>query len=354
MKTIRHNLTLLLLLLVPLFAVAGNGIEKGKYTKEKKIAKAYIVNPDCALQVNNQFGNIYVTTWDENKTQVEVVITVSGNNEDKVNRRIESINVDLNATIALVKATTSIGNMSGNNNIDMEINYTIKIPRKGSINLNNQYGGITTGKIYGKAYIDCQYGDINIDEFNADNNKIQIQYCKNGKINYIKNGDIDSQYSILNIDKAINLNLKIQYTPMKVGELSNLIYKAEYGSLNIGSVDNSTGSGDYTPLKFDYISGNFNTSTNYGNVSINNMSKESKNIAINATYSKVQVNYNENLSFDFEFNLEYAKLRGASGLKFTESRNEDTSARYKGYNKSTGVNRMYIKSEYGDINLGKN
>lgn len=352
MKTIRHNLALLLLITLPCLALAGNGVPGGKYTKEKRIAKAYIVNPDCALQVDNQFGSIYVTTWDESKTQIEVTIKVSSNNESKVNKRLAGISVDLNATTSLVRATTSIDNMSGNNNISMEINYTIKIPKKGSIRLNNQYGAIITGKIYGKANIDCQYGDVNIDELNTDNNTINLQYG-GSKINYIKSGNIDVQYSSLKIEKIGNLQLKGQYTGMTLGEVKNLSYKTEYGSLNVGSVDNATGSSDYTPLKFGYVSGNFNATTNYGDIKVSSMGKDAKNVAINATYSGVSVNYNENVPFDFDIKVEYGGFNGGSGLKITEKSYHDDSARYKGYYMAPGGGRVYIKSEYGSVSLGK-
>jgi hypothetical protein len=351
MKTIRHNLALLLLLMLPCLAKAGEG-EGGKYSKEKKIAKAYIVNPDCALQVDSQYGSIYVTTWDENKTQIEVVIKVSGNNEDKVNRRLAGISVDLNATTTLVKASTNIENNIGGNSIIMEINYTIKIPKKGSINLENQYGSIITGKIFGKATIDCQYGDVNIEELNSDNNNISLQYG-GSKINYMKSGIVDVQYSSMNIVKVGNLQLEAQYTGMTFSEINNLSYNVEYGSLNVGSVGNLTGSSEYTPLRFGYVTGNFNATTGYGDIKINNMGRDAKNVAINASYSGVSVNYNENVAFDFEIRIEYGGFNGGSGLKFIEKSDRDNSARYKGYYKAQGVNRMYIKSEYGSVSLSK-
>lgn len=353
MKTIMHKLTLLLLML-PCLALAGNGVKGGKYTKEKRIAKAYIVNADCGLQVNNQFGNIYVTTWDENKTQIEVYIKVSGNNEERVIKRIESINIDLNATVALVKASTSIGNMSGGNNLSMEINYTIKIPKRGGINLTNQYGGINTGKIYGKANINCQYGDVSISEFNADNNTMNMQYCGSVKVNYMKSGEITVQYSTLNIIKTESLKLKGQYTGMKINEVNNLNYRTEYGDLNVNIANNVTGSAEYSDLLFGLISGNFTTSTSYGDLKVAGLARDSKNVTINASYSDVMLNYNENVAFDFEFSTEYADLKGISGLKFTEKREGDFGARYKGYNKAQGTNHIYIKSEFGDITLGKN
>ncbi len=352
MKTIRHNLAVLLFLL-PCLAFAGDGVKGGKYTKEKKIAKAYIVNSNCALDVNNQFGSIYVTTWDEDKTQIEVLIKVSGNNEDKVDRRLASIEIDINATKSLVEANTRIGNMGGSNNLSMEINYTIRIPKKGAIDLKNQYGAIITGKIHGKANINSQYGDVTIDELNADNNTIRMQYSNSGRINYMKNGEVEAQYSGLNIGKVGNLKLKGQYTGMALGEVNNLSYKTEYGDLTVKSVNNATGSGDYSNLKFGYVAGSFNANCNYGEVRIGGMGKDANNVTINASYSGIRLNYNETVPFDFEFNLEYGGLSGTAGLKFTEKRDSDNSARYKGYYKSPGVNRIYIRSEYGDINLGK-
>lgn len=352
MKTIRHNLALLLFLL-PCLAFAGDGVKGGKYTKEKKIAKAYIVNSNCALDVNNQFGSIYVTTWDEDKTQIEVLIKVSGNNEDKVDRRLSSIEIDINATKSLVEAHTRIGNMGGSSNLSMEINYTIKIPKKGAIDLKNQYGSIITGKIYGKANIDCQYGDVNVDELNTDNNNINLQYSNNSSINYLKSGDIHSQYSTLRLTKTGNLKFRGEYAPTKLGEVNNLTYNNDYSHMTVESVGNVSGSGDYSNITFGYVSGNFSTTSNYGNVKVAGMSKNGKNISINSSYSDITVNYNESVSFDFEFNLEYGNLRGTSGLKFTEKSDRDNSAHYKGYYRTQGVNRMYIRSEYGNINLGK-
>jgi hypothetical protein len=350
MKTLRLNIIALLLML-PCLAAAGEG-HKGKYTKEKKISKTYIVNADAALNINNQFGSVYVTTWDENQTSIEIVIKVSGNDEAKVDKRLASINVDLEATKSLVSAHTSIGNMSGNN-LSMEINYTVKIPKKGSIDLDNQYGPIITGKIYGKSNIECQYGDVAIDELNNESNIIDLQYSGVSKANYIKNATIDAQYSGLSIAKGGNIKLKSQYTGTTIGEAVNIEYNTEYGDLNVKSAKNVIGTGDYSDLKFGHISGNFNATCNYGELKISRLDNTAKNVAINASYTNIDVLYEDGYVFDFEFYLEYGNLRGTHGFKFTENSNRDNEGRYKGYSGRSGVNRMYIKSEFGDINLGK-
>lgn len=351
MKTIRHNI-LLVLLMLPCITLAGNGV-KGKYTKEKKISKVYLVNDNCALDVNNKFGNIYVTTWDENKMSIDVSITVSGNNEDKVNKKLAGILIDINATKSLLSARTNIDNSVNGNNMSIEINYIIKIPKKGAIDLNNQYGGIITGKIYGKAKIDCQYGDINLDELNADGNTIMLQYSNTSRINYIKSGSVNVQYSTFKLGKAGTLKLQGQYTGMNLEEVQDLTYKTEYGDLSVKKSGKASGSGDYSALRFGQVSGPFNATCNYGDVRIAALDKSVKNVAINASYTNVTVKYEEDYAFDFEFHTEYGNVNGTGGFKFTEKSVRDTSASYKGYNRSSGTNRMYIKTEYGNISLGK-
>jgi hypothetical protein len=351
MTTIRLNLAILLSML-PILAFAGEGDGvKGKITKEKKISKVYLVNDNCGLDVTNQYGSVYVTTWDEDKTAIDVVIKVNGNDEDKVDKRLAGIDVDFDATKTLVRARTRISSMGGNN-LNMEINYTIKIPKKGGVVLNNQYGAIITGKIYGKAQINCQYGDVTLDELNNDSNSVNIQYSGTTKINYIKNGDVNAQYSQLNIGKAGTLKLHGQYTGMTIAEVNDINYKTEYGDLTIKKGGKISGAGDYSSLKFGTVSGLFNATCNYGEVKIGGIN-DVKNIAINATYSNISVIYNDTDAFDFEFHLDYGSLHGAGAFKYTEKKEKDNSNHYKGYNKSQGVNRMYIKSEYGDINLGK-
>ncbi|MCW4468922.1 hypothetical protein OGH69_08110 [Flavobacterium sp. MFBS3-15] len=352
MRTATRN-AIFLLLLLPALAFAGgdgNCSWKGKITKEKKISKSFAVNSNAALDVNNKFGSIYVTTWDENQTVIDVVIRVNGDKEDLVNKRLNSIDVNFIASKSLVSATTEIGNFSGRN-INMEINYTIKIPKKGSIDLNNQYGNTIVGKIYGKSAIKCQYGDLNIDELNSDSNSINLQYSGTSKINYIRSGNVNAQYSGFNLTKAGSLTLKGQYTGMTIGEVGDLNYRTEYGDLNIKKGGSVTGSGDYSNQRFGYITGQLNTTCNYGEVKIGGMDTNVKNVTVNATYTAVSITYNQAAPFDFELSSVYGGIRGVNSFKFTERREKDNKLYYKGYYKSSGVNKIYVRAEYGDIIL---
>ena len=348
MRTIRLNQIILLLFLLPGIAFA-HGIKKGKYTREKKISKAFAVNSTAGLTVSNKYGNIYITTWDEDKTAIDVVITVNGNDEDDVVKRINGIDVDFNATTALVGAKTIIENSRGRN-INMEINYTIKIPKRGTLGLANQYGGIKLGVINGGVNINCQYGSLDIESLNSENNNIILQYCDNSKLGYIKGGTINAQYSGVNISRADKITAKCEYTGLKIGDAKSITYRAEYGDVTIGTAETVTGAGDYLNVRVNTVESQINLSGDYSNFKFG-LANTVKNTVVNGDYTNTDIKYNAGYAFNFEFDLEYGNVKGMNGFQFTEKRVKDFNSYYKGYYKSNGGNKIFFSSDYGNLTL---
>ncbi len=347
MKTILYKL-LFVTLLLPAVMLAATG--KGKYTKEKKISRSFAVNANAGLNVASKYGNVYITTWDADRTEIDVVISVSGDNEDDVTKRLNGIDVDFDATRALVAAKTKIGNFSGKRT-SMEINYTIKMPKNGTLGINNQYGDIKLGKVYGAINLSCQYGDVIIDELNSENNNLKLQYCSNSRINYIKGGDVDIQYSDLIVSKANILSLTSQYGDVNIGTLNNLTYKLQYGDLSIKSADKVTGTGSYSDVAIGAVENLLNTTTNYGDLNVVRIGKAVKNISINATYSDINIGYDEGAAFDFDLSGSYSDISVPGSFKVTEKTEKSSSSSYKGYYRSSGSARVYVKTMYGDIKV---
>ena len=129
----KKQFKILLFFIIPILGFS-NG-EEFEFTKQKNIKKTYLVNADAGIDIDNSYGNIFVTNWDEDKIEIEVLIKVSGKSEKWVNERINNIDVEINALKSLVSAKTIMAQSNfynnGNSN-SFEINYTIKIPKNGS------------------------------------------------------------------------------------------------------------------------------------------------------------------------------------------------------------------------------
>ena len=116
MRTLLFKYGCLTLMLLPFtaMAVSGGGGMKGKYTKEKTIKKEFSVNADALLKVKNSYGNLNLTSWDQDQIMIEVHIKTNGNNESRVQERLNEIDVDFENSASLVSARTRFGDRNNN------------------------------------------------------------------------------------------------------------------------------------------------------------------------------------------------------------------------------------------------
>lgn len=348
MKKIKHNI-ILLLLLAPLALIANNA--PFKYSKQKKINKSFNVSPNVNFLASNQYGHIYLTTWDENKVVVDIVITVSSNRASVVEKRLNSIDIAFSASHSAVAVETDIDNFSGN--AEISVNYTVKIPKRGNLVLENEYGGIILDKIYGNSQISCSYGSIKAKEFNSPNNVMSLEYCDDSHIEYAKRVTIESEYSSIKLDKVESATIAAEGSGIKIGTISRLTLASEYGNTQIDSFDIASLAIEYGPLTIGSIKQGATIAIEYGSIDIQKLSKNTKNITIDSEYSPIKIGYSKDYAFDFNFALEYGKLRGKDNLVIQRQAIEDSESYYKGYHKSSGKNRLTIASEYGDIILNR-
>jgi len=349
-------------MLIPAMLVANNDIKKGKHKKEKTIKKEFTVNANAELEVDNSYGNIDIATWNENRTVIEVNISASGNDEEKVQKRLDDITVEFNASSSLVSAKTLFSKKkkswswwgNNNNNINIEINYTIKIPITNSVDLDNNYGSILISKLEGVANISCDYGQLIIGELMADNNSLNFDYTNKSTISYMKSGKINADYSSFTIDKIEILDLNADYSKSEIGEVTSINYNCDYGKVEINKVNNVHGRGDYVTNQLGAVTGSLNLNTDYGSITTDRITGSAKNTTITADYTRIKLGFDSDYHFDYMINLTYASLKGKDYLTTKHSSVESGRKKYSGYHGSENSgNTMIINSEYGGVTLSK-
>jgi len=362
MKTSQFKYLFLFIFALPALVMANDGKLKGKYTKEKTISKEYDVNSDAVLKVSNSYGNLTLTSWNENRIVIEVLIKTNGNNEDKVQKKLDEITVAFEASSDMVSAKTKFNkdkgwgwNWGSNGNVNMQIDYTIKVPIKNSVHLSNDYGNISLDRIDGYAKISCDYGRLDIGELHGRNNDLNFDYTSKSSIGYIRSGNIRADYSGFTIEKAGDLVLNADYTNSNIGEMNNLQYASDYGNLVVGTADSVTGSGDYINVKLGTVNGNVEINSDYGSVKIDNMAADAGNINIHSDYTGIKIGYNPNYHFDFEITTSYADVSGKEGFEIGISNEKKGDRYYKGYYGSANSGKnISITSKYGSVSFTKN
>lgn len=352
------------LLLVPAITFANNGF-KGKYTKKKEIKKEYTVSANDLLKIDNSYGNIDITTWDQNRVEIEVIIKTNGNDEEKVEDRLKEIDVQFNHNSDGVSAKTIFEHsnkswwsslFSFNSNVNMEVNYRIKAPVTNNVDLSNDYGSINLDKLKGDATISCDYGRLLIGELLGSNNYLNFDYTQNSSIGYMKRGKINADYSEFTIDEAGTLQVSADYTDSNIIKVENISFNNDYGSLKVDKLKNMKGQGDYLGVKLGLVYGSLDVNMDYGSLSIGKIMPAMKRIEIDSDYTSIKIGYDHEAAFTFDVNTSYGDVDGLEGNVFTiNKRNQSgTDSYYQGYhlarNSGGSIN---INSSYGSVTFTK-
>jgi len=335
----------------------------GKHTKEKKITKEFNVNSNSNLSINNSYGNVDITTWDEDRVVIEVIIKTNGNDEDKVRGKLEEINVDFDQSSSGVSAKTRFSReekswwkniFGGFENVNMEVNYVIRAPEGNHLDINNDYGGIYIDKSTGNAKIRCDYGKIDIGELRGNSNYFNFDYTRNSRIGYVTNAEINADYSDYEIEEAGQLTISADYSKSKIGKVSKMEFNCDYGSVEVGKVKVLVGNGDYLTTKIDRVFNTLDLNMDYGSLSIEKIIKGARKIDINTDYAGVKIGYDNEMSFQFDIKTSYGGISGMEDLQVQKRDQGNSSHSISGhYGSSSNNAKINISTSYGSVQFNK-
>ncbi|MFY0629369.1 MAG: hypothetical protein JXR05_03245 [Flavobacteriaceae bacterium] len=361
MKSI-YKLTILLLL-IPTIVLGNNDNDKKRHEKSKTIKKSFKVNSDASLAVSNRYGNINVTTWNQNRIEIDIKITVKGNDLDEVEDQLEKIDVDFNSSASSVEAKTRFGKNKSSwtfwkksKKISYQINYIVKMPVTNNVNLNNDYGSISLDELDGEASINCDYGKITIGDLRGDNTDINLDYCSTSTISSVKDANVNIDYSKLTIENSNTVKLNTDYSTVKLNTVDDLTFNADYGSISVGDVVNANGNGDYTGLKFGTVKKNLKINSDYGSIRIGNLAKGFESVYIDSEYAGIRIGTSTDNNFKFIIDLQYASFKkNDSNVEIFKSNVKSSKKYYEGvYGKGNSNSKLTIKSEYGSVLFNEN
>ncbi|MEN8123117.1 MAG: hypothetical protein ABFS35_22455, partial [Bacteroidota bacterium] len=342
------------------FSFSSN-IDNGKYKKTKTFTKEYIVDADNTVDIDNRYGDLTITTWNKNSVSILVTVTVECKSEERVDKKLDDINVDFKQTKTHVyaettmnsKSTWSLFSFGSNTNISFSIDYEIKMPVSNNVNLENDYGSIYIDNLEGECNIDCDYGGIQIGKLLNKHNFINMDYGKQSNIDYINKAEINSDYSKISIENANNLAINADYSHFEMNNINKILYNCDYGSIKVENVQDIKGNGDYFTLKIHELNKSLEIDNDYGSIKIYQLNKSFENVVIEADYTSVKVGIQEETSLNFDVSTSYAGI-DFNDLDVDYSYKEDKMSKkiYKGnINRDNTNSSLHINSSYGGIKL---
>ena len=299
--------------------------------KIKTILKTYPVDSKDKLAINNQYGKVIINTWAKKEIKVEVEIKAYESSDKKAQELLDAVTIAEVRQGDLISYKTSFNksNMNWwsrtkNGNEEkrgVQVNYTVYMPSKNPLDINNRYGSTKLPDFEGPLNISSSYGSLTAEKLANPANRVKVSYGS-ATIESFSTGALDVSYGSLKLANADKLTADIRYSSAKIGSLTNS-----------GKIDVA-----------------------YGSCRIEEMNKNVQNLIINSSYSGLTMGIDETANFNFDVTVSYAGFNYNDAKVNITRKTPDENA--KGFNPTKNYigtygkgsdSKIVIKSNYGGV-----
>ena len=298
--------------LLVLVTLHGRAAEDPAVEKRKTFSKSYSVSGSDKISIDNQFGEMRVTTWNKNEVKVDVTIISKSTTDQRAQQILDRISIEDGKNSDGVFFKTKIGKSEKNKDDGknykeekMEINYVVSMPSGNPLDLDNQFGAMIVPDLGGTVQLSSKFGSLTA-----------------GKLAKVK---------------AINV---------------------EFGSARLESVNSGTLTIKFSTAVVDKLDGSVIAMFEHCSGVKLGIQNSTRDVSIQNNFTKLYLDVNTNISADFQINTNFGELSNKSGFDIKEEVSENSHGpkfkhRYTGKSGSGGTS-MRIQAEFSNIVLGHN
>lgn len=326
-----------LLLLAVLFTAA---LSLRAQTLREEDRKEFTANSSTELTIDNQFGNITIADWDQNKVVISYIIEVTHSDESKAKKLLEKIKVEFSEDGSHITAKTRFGdddklklNNSKGDKQSIKIEYFVNCPKNIKVSLDNQFGDMIISSLTGSFTADLQFGTLSAVSLTGPENRVDLQFGK-VTIGTVANAKIDVQHSdLIKIDEGGNLTVDAQFSKLEIGSVMSL--KAD---LNHSNVD------------VEYLKDMLKLDLNMGNVKIGNVSAGFNSITVEQNMGDLTIGIDPKAGYQLVAEVNLGSIKLPEGMKVSKNKE----------NNMPGVTAEKVTGTFGsgssmvriDLNMG--
>jgi hypothetical protein len=313
----------------------NNNSSANSKQKIKNYSKSYPLDGNDRIKLSNQYGRIIVNTWEKNEVKVDVTVKAEADNDDDAQKLLDGVQIRDSKDGDQVSFRTSIEpnsnnswkiwNWGGKKNHKLEINYTVYMPAKTDLNVEDSYGAIQLPDLSGRVKINSSYGSVLAQNLSNPSNDIQGSYGSL-KAAAINGARLDYSYGSVDLDECTNIKGVLSYGSFKLGKLK-------------GAAD----------LNLSYM----------GGFKIDEMATSFKKLDVNSSYSGVSLGVPGGNNFDFDITTTYGGFSYDDNKVTITSKNPPDGSKhigptrnYKGhFGKGSADAQVIIHTTYGGVNF---
>jgi len=354
-----HYKTGALLLITLLTASLSLSAEEVK----KEFHKEFTPGPNTTLDISNRYGDVVITSWDQNQIVIDVKVTVELPSKEKAEKLLSYIDVQFTGEGDLIKARTVIDDKFsfsgwGGESKKFSIDYNVKMPAGIPLTLANRYGNTKITELTSLVNLDIKYGNLTAGKLTRGNEKpwssLNLAYGK-GTIDEAGWMTLTIRYTgNLDITKSTALLLDSKYSKLSLGETSSVVGESKYDNIRIGSIKNLDLDNGYSDVNIETLFTKLRYEGSYGSFSIASIPAEFESLDLATRYMGVKLGIADNASYELDGHVRYGGIKyNEDNFKFNRRIIENNSTEIAGVvgKEDSPSSKVKIEASYGSVRL---
>lgn len=323
---------------------------KPEIIESKVIKRSFEVSSTADIKINNRYGNVNLSSWNQNKVDFHIEIQVDGKDAQRVKDRLDAIKINFSSNQNFVAAETLIENIKNQNNVNISIHYFVKLPKTNNVYIQNQYGNIDIDNLKGSTNISLKYGNFTAGQLQNAINLLDFDYVTKASVDFVQSASINLAYSKMTISKSELINTNARYSDISLGEVHDLINNISYGNLSIQNANAVTNASSYSNIKIENLRNSFVFSGKYGSISISHVKKGFNKVSIGSNYISVTLGIDKDAGYKLEGNFKYGSLSFPQNVNMSKEIQKGSSASYEG-SAGNGSGDILLNMTYGNAKI---
>ncbi len=286
----------------------------------KTVEKSFSLTDDGELLLENKYGNITLTGWNQDRVSVKIDIKVNHRKYDTAKDLLRRINPEIKSGSGYVSIVSEIANkntgwfadfFNRTNPIDadrsrVQIDYEVFLPQKAELNITNRFGDVLIEGWSGELRTLIEHGDLWIsDDLNKADIILKFGKVRARNLNYaslnLKNGELDMESS-----KSLRLNTS--GTEMNMATVNSLEIYSNKDDIALDEVGAIYGSLKFSTLNLGRLTQDVDLDMKISDFRISEISDPEVAIAVEQESSDINLTVT-NFSHRFEATLEQGVVR---------------------------------------------
>lgn len=319
-----------------------------EYTKNYEAS--YPVDKGASLVIVNKFGDVNCTNWEESKVAIVVTVKVEASSQEKADRVLGKISVELSGDRTKVQGITKIDEM--NNASDFSVNYEIRMPDWINLDFNCQFGDIYVDESNGSVKIRLDYGAMEAISFGGTNNNLTLKFS-DGEVGFMKEGEMQVEYSEFKLKGTEKVKFYSRFSEVHLVNAGLLNLDSQYDEIEVEQTTGVISVSRFSELDFGKITGDFDFDTEYGDIEVDYIAPVFKVGKVRNSFAGANLTFDPKASFNLDAELQFGDLSYPKAASMNHITEGYTTEIYKGrLGSGTGTpSQLTIISKNADASI---